>query len=135
MKVNYSEENENKAVPSAYPEIKGYPHLFVLDADGKLLHSQFTGELEKGKGYDRAKFFAFLKDWAPRIDRRRSCVSCDRVGYVRSIPASVAADAAPTACVAPLFVRDVADAVGQLGHQHVQLRASFSSRPASRRCS
>jgi thioredoxin-related protein len=65
MKVNYSEENQNKAFLSAYPEIKGYPHLFVLDADGKLLHSQFTGDLEKGKGYDRKKFFAFLKDWAP----------------------------------------------------------------------
>lgn len=64
MKVNYSEENENKAFLSAYPEIKGYPHLFVLDADGKLLHSQFTGDLEKGKGYDRGKFFAFLKNWA-----------------------------------------------------------------------
>ena len=65
MKVNYSEENENQAFLSKYPEIKGYPHLFVLDADGKLLHSQFTGELEKGKGYDREKFFAFLKAWAP----------------------------------------------------------------------
>ena len=65
MKVNYSEENENKAFLSAYPEIKGYPHLFVLGADGNLLHSQFTGDLEKGKGYDRAKFFAFLKEWAP----------------------------------------------------------------------
>lgn len=65
MKVNYSEENENKAFLSAYPEIKGYPHLFVLDADGNLLHSQFTGDLEKGEGYDRAKFVAFLKDWAP----------------------------------------------------------------------
>ena len=64
MKVNYSEENENKAFLSAYPEIKGYPHLFVLDADGNLLHSQFTGDLEKGKGYDRKKFFAFLKEWA-----------------------------------------------------------------------
>lgn len=65
LKVNYSEDNENKPFLAAYPEIKGYPHLFVLDADGKLLHSQFTGELEKGKGYDRAKFFAFFKEWAP----------------------------------------------------------------------
>jgi thiol-disulfide isomerase/thioredoxin len=65
MKVNYSEENQNKAFLSPYPEIKGYPHLFVLDADGKLLHSQFTGDLEKGKGYDRRKVLAFLKEWAP----------------------------------------------------------------------
>jgi thiol-disulfide isomerase/thioredoxin len=69
MKVNYSEDNENAAFLSQYPQIKGYPHLFVLDAQGKLLHSQFTGELEadKGqpKGYNREKFVAFMKDWAP----------------------------------------------------------------------
>ncbi|HVJ39599.1 MAG TPA: thioredoxin family protein [Stenotrophomonas sp.] len=65
VKINFSPENENQAFLSQYPEIKGYPHLFVLDNDGKLLHSQFTGELEKGKSYDRKKFFAFLKAWAP----------------------------------------------------------------------
>lgn len=65
MKVNYSEDNENVAFLSRFPGITGYPHLFVLDADGRLLHSQFTGELEKGKGYDRARFEAFLRQWAP----------------------------------------------------------------------
>ncbi len=65
MKVNYSEDNENTAFLSQYPEVKGYPHLFVLDAQGGLLHSQFTAELEKGKGYDRQKFLAFMKQWAP----------------------------------------------------------------------
>ncbi|TKR29639.1 thioredoxin family protein [Luteimonas gilva] len=65
MKVNYSEENENVTFLSKFPKAKGYPHLFVLDADGKLLHSQFTGALEQGKGYDRDKFLAFLKRWAP----------------------------------------------------------------------
>ena len=39
IKVNFSSENENKAVLSKYPEIPGYPHLFVLDEQGKLLHS------------------------------------------------------------------------------------------------
>lgn len=69
MKVNYSEDNENTAFLSQFPAIKGYPHLFVLDADGKLLHSQFTGELEadKGqpKGYNRERFLAFVQAWAP----------------------------------------------------------------------
>ncbi len=69
MKVNYSEDNENAAFLSQFPAIKGYPHLFVLDADGKLLHSQFTGELEadKGqpKGYNRERFLGFLQAWAP----------------------------------------------------------------------
>lgn len=65
VKVNFSLENENKEVLAKYPEIPAYPHLFVLDSDGKLLHSQPTGELEEGKSYDRAKMVAFLRKWAP----------------------------------------------------------------------
>jgi thioredoxin-related protein len=64
VKVNFSEENKNEQVLSRYPEIRGYPHLFVLDGDGKLLHSQDTAELEEGKGYNLAKFTAFLQKWA-----------------------------------------------------------------------
>jgi thioredoxin-related protein len=66
VKVNYSKENKNEEVLSRYPEIKGYPHLFVLDSDGALLHSQDTGLLESGKYHDRDKVFAFLKEWAPK---------------------------------------------------------------------
>ena len=65
VKVNWSKDNQNEAVLSRWPKIGGYPHLFVLDADGKLLHSQDTSLLEEGKGYDQAKFVAFLKQWAP----------------------------------------------------------------------
>jgi len=64
VKVNYSKENKNDALLSRWPKVAGYPHLFVLDADGKLLHSQDTGELEGGKSYDKAKFVAFLRRWA-----------------------------------------------------------------------
>jgi thiol:disulfide interchange protein len=66
VKVNWSPENRNEAVLSKYPKIKGYPHLFVLDAKGALLHSQDTGLLEDGKSsYDLEKFTAFLKEWSP----------------------------------------------------------------------
>jgi thiol:disulfide interchange protein len=65
VKVNWSRENKNEALLARWPAIKGYPHLFVLDADGKLLHSQDTGVLESGKDYDKAKFIAFLRAWAP----------------------------------------------------------------------
>ena len=65
MKVNYSEDNDNAPFLARFPDIKAYPHLFVLDADGELLHSQFTGELEQDKSYDRAKFDAFLRAWMP----------------------------------------------------------------------
>jgi len=64
VKINFSQENENEKVLSQYPKIKGYPHLFVLEKDGKLLHSQDTGELESGKGHSREKVFEFLKKWA-----------------------------------------------------------------------
>ena len=65
VKVNYSSENKNAIVLSRFPKIPGYPHLFVLDADGTLLCSKDTGELESGKKHDRKKVYAFLKEWAP----------------------------------------------------------------------
>lgn len=65
LKVNWSKENRNEALLSRWPKIDGYPHLFVLDADGRLLHSQDTSLLEQGKGYDAARFIAFLEQWRP----------------------------------------------------------------------
>ncbi len=65
VKINFSPDNENKDVLSRYPEIPGYPHFFVLDADGSLLHSQDTGKLETGDHHDPDKVRAFLEEWAP----------------------------------------------------------------------
>jgi thioredoxin-related protein len=65
VKINFSQENKNEKVLSQYPQIEGYPHLFVLDKGGKLLRSQDTGLLESGDHHDRDKVFAFLKKWAP----------------------------------------------------------------------
>ncbi len=66
VKVNYSPENKNERVLSRYPRVAGYPHYFVLDGDGSLIHSQDTGALESGKGHDPEKVMAFLKKWAPQ---------------------------------------------------------------------
>jgi len=66
LKINFSKENKNEKFLSKYPEIQGYPHFFVLDKDGKLLHSQNTGDLEKAKGYDKDKFLQFLKKWTAK---------------------------------------------------------------------
>jgi thioredoxin-related protein len=65
VKVNFSKENKNEEVLSKYPEIPGYPHFFVLEKIGKLLHSQDTGDLEYEKSYSAEKMMAFLKKWAP----------------------------------------------------------------------
>ncbi len=61
--VNFSDENENKAFLSKYPKVAGYPHIFVLDQDGKLLHSHNTSDLEDGKSYSIANITAFLEKW------------------------------------------------------------------------
>jgi thiol:disulfide interchange protein len=64
VKVNFSPQNRNDALLSRWPQIAGYPHLFVLDANGKLLHSQDTSELEAGKSYDKQRFLDFVDRWS-----------------------------------------------------------------------
>ncbi len=64
VKVNWSKENENKAVLANYPKIvTGFPHLFVLDRTGKLIQDQDSGLLETGDHHDQLKVMAFLKKW------------------------------------------------------------------------
>ena len=63
VKVNVSPENENAAFLADYPDIFGYPHLFVLDGDGSLLHSQETGALESGESYDAGRWLEFIERW------------------------------------------------------------------------
>ncbi|HEX5704753.1 MAG TPA: thioredoxin family protein [Pyrinomonadaceae bacterium] len=67
VKINFSDENPNEAVLSRYPPAEGYPHIFVLESDGKFLHSQGTGVLESGNSYDLEKMNNFLKQWAPPV--------------------------------------------------------------------
>ena len=71
VKVNFSKENENAALLGRWPKVQGYPHLFVLDADGKLLHSQNTAQLEAGKSYDKRKFLEMLRKWSTAISPLR----------------------------------------------------------------
>lgn len=64
VKINFSEENPNKEVLARYAPIPGYPHLFVLDSEGKLVHSQDTSMLEEGRSYNLERFTTFLAYWA-----------------------------------------------------------------------
>jgi thiol:disulfide interchange protein len=66
VKINVSEENSNDDFLSDFPAPGGYPHIYILDSDGTLLHSQDTVELEDGgSSYVPEVFMAFLKKWAP----------------------------------------------------------------------
>ncbi len=62
--VNFSPENKNEAFLGQYPKVDGYPHFFVLDAHGKLVRDQSTGDLEDGRGYSEAKMLAFITAWS-----------------------------------------------------------------------
>jgi len=63
--VNFSPENANAAFLSRFPAIEGYPHIFVLEKDGRLLHSQETDALESGRSYSKEKVTHFLRAWIP----------------------------------------------------------------------
>jgi thiol:disulfide interchange protein len=65
MKVTYPGEHAESFLKQ-FPKCDAYPHFFVLEKDGKLLHSQGTGELEEGKGYNESVFAGFLNSWVAR---------------------------------------------------------------------
>lgn len=65
--LNYSKENKNLdyLAELGYPQRFGFPVLLVLDASGKVLHTQDSGLLEKGNGYDRDRVIGLLQNWSP----------------------------------------------------------------------
>ena len=66
MKVSMSQENPNRAFLSRFPYIRGYPHIFILDAGGNLIHSQPSNALEDGRSYNVGRFKKFLEQFAPK---------------------------------------------------------------------
>ena len=63
LKVNVSDENSNEKFLAAFPKNLGYPHMYVADMDGKVLHSQDTAAFLVNLKYSKVKFLAFLKRW------------------------------------------------------------------------
>lgn len=63
LKVNVSEENRNADFMAALPPTMGYPHMYVADTSGAILHSQDTGEFLVRGGYSVIPFMAFLDRW------------------------------------------------------------------------
>ena len=82
----FAPESQRGRAVAAGRAVDGYPHLFVLDAGGKMLHSQNTGELEAGKSYDKRRFLAFLERWAqaPMSERPHLIFAWRRSPAVRS---------------------------------------------------
>lgn len=64
LKVNYSEENENSEFLQRFPEPIGYPHMYVADNDGTVLHSQTTAAFLHDGDYSAQRWLAFFEQWA-----------------------------------------------------------------------
>jgi len=60
LKINMSESNPNVSFLAGYPEIEGYPHIFILSASGELMHAQDTFALQAGEEYSVEKFERLL---------------------------------------------------------------------------
>jgi thioredoxin-related protein len=67
--LNYSKENENKAVFAKYGYAQrfGFPTFIILNQKGERIHTQNSEYLENGKkSYDQRKVQAFLEMWSPK---------------------------------------------------------------------
>lgn len=63
LKVNVSDENRNSEFLKAFPRVKGYPHMFVAENDGKILSSNDIGEFYEKGSYSIKRFKTFFKQW------------------------------------------------------------------------
>ncbi len=65
--LNYSKESTNEATFAQYGFAQrfGFPVLIILDGKGNRIHTQDSGLLESGDGYDRKKVEGMLKAWTP----------------------------------------------------------------------
>ncbi|MBS1666217.1 MAG: thioredoxin family protein [Bacteroidetes bacterium] len=66
--LNYSKENENKAIFAkyGYPQRFGFPVFIILDANGNRIHTQNSEYLEQGRSYNKQKVYEFLLQWTPQ---------------------------------------------------------------------
>jgi thioredoxin-related protein len=64
--LNYSPENKNEKLLANYgfPQRFGFPVFLILNAEGKLIHTENSAYLEEAKGYSKLKVIEFFKNWS-----------------------------------------------------------------------
>jgi thioredoxin-related protein len=65
--VNFSKENKNIPLMASldFPQRFGFPVFVVLNEKGERIHTQNSGYLELGEGYDIKKVVEFFEQWGP----------------------------------------------------------------------
>lgn len=64
LKINVSDSNENEAFMKSLPPVLGYPHMYVSNAQGKMLLSKDTAELLDKEEYSKTQWLTFLDEWS-----------------------------------------------------------------------
>ncbi len=63
LKVNVSDANDNAKFMATLPPTRGYPHMYIANSGGKVLHSQNTAQFIVDKKYSEQQFMIFLDYW------------------------------------------------------------------------
>lgn len=63
LKVNVSDVNENADFMRDLPPVLGYPHMYIASANGTMLLSKDTAELQDAQGYSTSHWLQFLEKW------------------------------------------------------------------------
>jgi len=63
LKVNVSDENSNEKFLASFPNIQGYPHMFVTESNGDVIHSQDTAKFLQNSKYSKEKILSFINKW------------------------------------------------------------------------
>ena len=68
LKVNVSDANNNAKFMATLPPARGYPHIYIADSSGVVLHSQDTAQFIENKKYSEQQFMEFLDYWQSQSD-------------------------------------------------------------------
>ena len=69
LKINVSDSNDNEEFMKALPPVLGYPHMYISNANGKMLLTKDTAELLAGNSYSREYWLTFLNKWSVENDQ------------------------------------------------------------------
>jgi len=76
--VNDDGQNRNEALFSRLPGMPDAPHVFVLDARGRLLTSQPPVDWEDGRGYSVERIANFMSKWSVDHSSGKCSVTAER---------------------------------------------------------
>ena len=63
LKVNVSDANDNAEFMAGFPKPVGYPHMYITEADGSIIFSKDTADLQENSRYSVQRFQQFIDKW------------------------------------------------------------------------